>query len=96
MQTFKIGMLARAKAGHDKNKIFVILRDEEEYVYLVDGKGRTLDSPKKKNKKHIQIIKHIPVKLENMAQDIKNVNNEIIKEVITLEVKKQSKTDKNI
>jgi len=91
MQTFKIGMLAKAKAGRDKNKIFVILKEDAKYVYLVDGKRRTLDNPKKKNKKHIQIIQRIPVKLENMACDIKSVNDEIIKEMMNIEIKKQSK-----
>ena len=51
------GMLASSKAGHDKGDIYVIIREETEYVYLVDGKLRTLEKPKKKNKKHIQIIK---------------------------------------
>lgn len=51
------GMFARSKAGHDKGDIYVIIKEEPEYVYLVDGKLRTLDKPKKKNKKHIQIIR---------------------------------------
>lgn len=52
-----VGMFATAKAGHDKDKLYVIMREDEEYVYLVDGRIRTMDKPKKKNKKHIQIIK---------------------------------------
>lgn len=51
------GMLASSKVGHDKGDIYVIIREETEYVYLVDGKLRTLEKPKRKNKKHIQIIK---------------------------------------
>ncbi len=54
------GMLASSKAGHDKDMIYVIIKEETEYVYLVDGKSRTIDKPKKKNKKHIQIIKKYP------------------------------------
>ena len=54
------GMLAGSKAGHDKNTVYVIIKEEAEYVYLVDGKIRTLAKPKKKNKKHIQIIKKCP------------------------------------
>ena len=50
------GMLAKAKAGRDKDKIYVIYEVDNTYVYLVDGKKRTLDNPKKKKKKHIQII----------------------------------------
>lgn len=58
------GMLARSKAGHDKKNIYVILREDDAYVYLVDGKIRTVDKPKKKNKKHIQIIKKFQIETE--------------------------------
>lgn len=51
------GMFAVSKAGHDKDTIYLIVREEAEYVYLADGKYKTLENPKKKNKKHIQIIK---------------------------------------
>lgn len=52
-----VGMFASSKAGHDKGTVYVILREEEEYVYVADGRLRTVDRPKKKKKKHIQIIK---------------------------------------
>ena len=40
-------------AGHDKGKLFFVLREEGEYVLLADGKGRKLATPKRKRKKHI-------------------------------------------
>ncbi len=52
--------LAASKAGHDKGEVFVIVRDEGEYVFLADGRSRTVAAPKRKNRKHIQIIKKIP------------------------------------
>ncbi|MDE6738813.1 MAG: KOW domain-containing RNA-binding protein [Lachnospiraceae bacterium] len=52
-----IGMLASSKAGHDQKTIYVIIDEDDEYVYLADGRNRTVDRPKKKNRKHIQIIK---------------------------------------
>lgn len=51
------GLLATSKAGHDKDSVFVIVREESEYVYIADGEGRTVEKPKRKNKKHIQLIK---------------------------------------
>lgn len=57
MDTEMTGMLASSKAGHDKNEVYVIIKEETEYVYLSDGRSKTLEKPKKKNKKHIQIIK---------------------------------------
>lgn len=52
-----VGCLAVSKAGHDKDEIYLILKEEKEAVYLADGIGKTALSPKKKNKKHIQVIK---------------------------------------
>ncbi len=52
--------LAVSKSGHDKGSIYVILREEAGVVYLADGKRRTTKTPKKKNKKHVQAITHIP------------------------------------
>ena len=52
-----VGMLATSKAGHDKDTVYVIIREEGEYIYVADGRGRTVERPKRKNKKHIQIIK---------------------------------------
>lgn len=50
------GMLARSKAGHDKNKVYVIIAVNGAYVYLADGYKRSITNPKKKKEKHIQII----------------------------------------
>ncbi|MCM1261111.1 MAG: hypothetical protein NC313_00210 [Butyrivibrio sp.] len=55
-----IGMFASSKAGHDKGLVYVIIYEDAEYVYLADGNLRTMAKPKKKNKKHIQIIKKCP------------------------------------
>lgn len=56
MDRYETGMLAKSKAGHDTGKVYVITDTDDAYVYLVDGKIRTLDKPKKKKKKHVQII----------------------------------------
>lgn len=56
MDRYESGMLARSRAGHDAGRIYVIMDVDDAYVYLVDGKGRTLDRPKKKKKRHVQII----------------------------------------
>ncbi len=52
-----IGMLAAAKAGHDKNQLYIIIEETDDFVWLADGKYKTLQHPKRKNKKHIQFWK---------------------------------------
>lgn len=69
-----IGMLARSCAGHDKGNVYVIISEDIAYVYLVDGKVRTLDKPKKKKKKHIQLIKD--------KYDIQDIDDVRIKRIL--------------
>ncbi len=51
-----IGNFATSKAGHDKGNCYVIVAEEEDFVYLCDGRLKKLAAPKKKRKKHIQIV----------------------------------------
>lgn len=57
MRNTMTGMFAVSKAGHDKGQMYLIIREEGDFVYLVDGKTRKLDCPKKKRKKHLQLVK---------------------------------------
>ena len=43
-------LLAVSRAGHDKDTLYVVLAEENEYFWLADGKRRGLESPKKKKK----------------------------------------------
>ena len=47
----KKGMLAVSKAGHDAGERYVIAAVDNNYVYLVDGRIRTLDPAEEKEEK---------------------------------------------
>ncbi len=51
-----VGQLATSKAGHDKDRIYVVMAQEGEFVFLSDGRLRPPDKPKKKRIRHIQPI----------------------------------------
>lgn len=51
------GLFAFSKAGHDRGTVYIIIKEETEYVYLADGSLKSFEKPKRKNKKHIQVIK---------------------------------------
>ena len=48
--------LVRSCAGRDKGQIFYVVETDELYVYLADGKGRRLENPKRKKRKHIELL----------------------------------------
>ena len=85
MDRYEAGMLARSKTGHDAGQIYVIIGTDSTYVYLVDGKIRTLDHPKKKKKKHIQII------LEKY--DITDIDDVAIKRILKVRNKDAKKQE---
>ena len=52
--------LAKSKAGHDRNQIYVIINEENDFYILANGTTKTIEKPKKKKKIHLQLIKNIP------------------------------------
>ena len=54
-----VGQVVFAKAGRDKGNVFIVISLQDEYLYLVDGKRRTLDKPKKKKVKHVQPANYV-------------------------------------
>ena len=43
-------------AGRDAGQLFYVTSIEQEYLYLVNGKDRTLEKPKRKKQKHVQMV----------------------------------------
>lgn len=79
---YRPGMLAKSLAGHDQNKLYVIIREDGSSVFLCDGKNRTLDKLKKKKKKHVQLIKEISPELADKLANGTVINNEDIRKAI--------------
>ncbi len=61
--------LAKSLSGHDKDEIYLILKQEERFAWLVNGTTHTLLKPKKKNTKHFQIIKQIPTEVVSQIEE---------------------------
>ena len=80
-----LGEFATSKAGHDKDRLYMIVGEEEEWVYLCDGRLRGVEHPKKKKKKHIQIIhssaQHTLIQLikQNLPGERDEINRQIRK-----------------
>lgn len=69
MISYELGQIVKSCAGRDKDELFLIIEINNDFLFLVDGKSRRLESPKKKKKKHVQIThmisEEISVKLNN-------------------------------
>lgn len=79
-----IGQFVTSKAGHDKNRLYVIVAEEEMAVLLCDGRLKPLERPKRKLRKHVQPInKTVGEELVKALQE-KRAANEQIKRAIKL------------
>ena len=77
-----IGCFATSIAGHDHKNIYVIIDADDEYVYLVDGKIRKVNNPKKKKLKHVQLIKRTDDTITGRINNNVALSNEDIKYAI--------------
>ena len=65
--------LAKSLAGHDKDHVYAVVNEDDRDVYLADGESRTLDRPKRKNRRHVQMITQLP---EEYAQLLDSVDSD--------------------
>ncbi len=50
---FQRGTVVASKAGHDKGSFFVVVRIENDYAYIADGRRRLISEPKQKKLIHL-------------------------------------------
>lgn len=95
MEKVAKGMLARSLAGHDQNRLYIIIRAEDEYVWLADGGLRPMKKLKKKKIKHVQITHRIPEALRGVLESGKELRDEEIKQAIQSESRRRQE-DKDV
>ena len=70
----------KSLSGHDKNQFYLVLNEEDDFYVLVNGTTRPLNKSKRKNKKHVQIVKKLPIQIEEILS--KEVTDLTIKKAI--------------
>ena len=84
---FSVGDLVISTAGRDKGIAFLIVNQENEFVFLVNGKERKTTNPKKKKIKHVASYGQTSLKIQEKLKnggfvtnpDVKRALAEIIK-----------------
>ena len=59
MVEYRLGYFAASLCGHDKGRLYMVVSEEEDMVGLCDGIHRCLANPKRKKKKHVQMIRSV-------------------------------------
>ena len=65
-------------AGRDKGQLFFVLDTDDLFVYIADGKGRRLEQPKRKKRKHVQMVLRSETRVAaKLADGDKVLNSEL-------------------
>ena len=51
-----IGRFAVSEAGHDRGAVYLVVGQTGDFLLLCDGRYKTLEKPKKKSRKHVQVV----------------------------------------
>ena len=80
MQKIKLntGSLVKSLCGREYSELFIILKIENGFAYLTNGKSRPIENPKKKNIKHLYTLL-IETTLGEKINNEKITNGDIIK-----------------
>lgn len=61
------GQVVKSIAGHDKGDFQAVVRLEGDFVYVCDGKRRSLEKPKRKKLRHVAYTKTVLCEEEIMT-----------------------------
>ena len=87
MLKLNIGDVVMSTKGRDTNQLYIVKNIQNDYAYLVDGRGKTMNKPKKKKFKHIRPTGQKVVSLqEKLVNNIKVLDSEIRKTIDNLNI----------
>ena len=75
---FMIADVVTPTAGRDARKLFYVIASDESFLYLVNGKDRSLEKPKRKKRKHAEKVLRSETRVaEKLRNGDKVLNSEL-------------------
>ena len=79
-------------AGRDQGKLFYVLEADDVFLTLADGKGRTIEKPKRKKRKHTKKVLRSETRVSDKIRNgDKVLNSELRRDLAYLSREMQSK-----
>ena len=72
-------------AGRDKGELFYVIAEEDQFLFLANGKDRPLDRPKRKKRKHVQKVLRPETRVaDKLRRGDKVLNGELRRDLVFL------------
>ena len=89
--SIKISDVVVSTAGRDSGEWFYVINEDPVFLFLANGKDRTLDKPKRKKRKHIQKVLRSETRVaEKLREGDKVLNSELREDLAELSQDMQS------
>ena len=88
---FTVSDVVISTAGHDQGELFYVIDTDEQFLYLANGKDRSLDKPKRKKRRHVQKVLRSETRVaEKINHGDKVLNSELRRDLASLSRDMQS------
>ena len=83
--SFMIADVVQSIAGRDVGALFYVIRTEDPWLFLANGKDRTLEDPKRKKIKHVKKVLRSETRVaEKLMRGDKVLNSELRRDLAYL------------
>ena len=76
--------IVRSGAGHDRGKLFVVLAVEGDTLLLADGKSRKTASPKRKKRRHVQLVSALGGRLSEKIKSSEKITDSELRRALAV------------
>ena len=88
---FMIADVVRPIAGRDAGQLYYVIAADETFLYLVNGKDRSLEQPKRKKRKHAEKVLRSETRVaEKLRSGDKVLNSELRRDLAYISREMQS------
>ena len=88
-----VGHIVVSLAGRDKERPFYVLKTEDNFVYLADGKLRKLEACKRKNRRHVRVVSDEITIVSEKLRSGKEVLNSEMRKALSVYLKTRSRAE---
>lgn len=88
-----VGHIVVSLAGRDKERPFYVLKTEDNFVYLADGKIRKIESCKRKNRRHVKVVSDEETAVARKLRSGDEVLNSEMRKALSVYLKTRSQAE---
>lgn len=80
-------------AGRDRDEVLLVMREEENYLWLANGKTRRAEKPKRKKRRHTAFVAHSDVRTRDKLLQTGRLTNSDIRKALSIWAGENQNTD---